>query len=182
VRLQAHPDARRRLRPGSKGAAGGAPRALLRLGLVPPEHGGRVRRDRGVAPRAGVPAFARGRSKPHRAADPRGRRRPRRRREARRLLGDIDQRQGRTSEAKARLTEAQRLASLSEPSSLQVKVPFVFATFVGDYESRHDDAIESLRTAIATAEKMDDKALVAEGHLRIAALLHSRDLAAAEPE
>ena len=98
------------------------------------------------------------------------------------LLGDIDQRQGRTSEAKARLTEAQRLASLSEPSSLQVKVPFVFATFVGDYESRHDDAIESLRTAIATAEKMDDKALVAEGHLRIAALLHSRDLAAAEPE
>ena len=58
------------------------------------------------------------------------------------LLGDIDQRQGRTSEAKARLTEAQRLASLSEPSSLQVKVPFVFATFVGDYESRHDDAIE----------------------------------------
>jgi tetratricopeptide (TPR) repeat protein/CheY-like chemotaxis protein len=98
------------------------------------------------------------------------------------LLGDIDQRQGRTSEAHHRLTEAQRLAGLSEDSALQVKVPFVFATFVGDYQGRHDDAIESLRAAIATAEKMDEKALVAEGHLRIAALLHSRDLAAAEPE
>jgi len=98
------------------------------------------------------------------------------------LLGDIDQRQGRTSQAQERLTEAQRLASLTEEGSLQIKVAFVFATFLGDIEGRHDDAIESLRAAVATAQEIDDRALVAEGHLRIAALLMSHDLAAAEPE
>jgi class 3 adenylate cyclase/tetratricopeptide (TPR) repeat protein/CheY-like chemotaxis protein len=98
------------------------------------------------------------------------------------LLGDIDQRQGRTSQAQERLTEAQRLASLTEEGSLQIKVAFVFATFLGDIEGRHDDALESLRAAVATAQEIDDRALVAEGHLRIAALLMSHDLAAAEPE
>jgi class 3 adenylate cyclase/tetratricopeptide (TPR) repeat protein len=98
------------------------------------------------------------------------------------LLGDIDQRQGRISEAHSRLTNAQALANRSEEASLQVKVSFVFATLVGDYEGRPDEAIESLRAAIVTAEKIGDRALVAEGHLRIAALLQSRDLAAAEPE
>jgi class 3 adenylate cyclase/tetratricopeptide (TPR) repeat protein/CheY-like chemotaxis protein len=98
------------------------------------------------------------------------------------LLGDIDQRQGRTSQAHQRLTEAQRLASLTEEGSLQIKVAFVFATFLGDIEGRHDDAIESLRAAVATAQEIDDRALVAEGHLRIAALIMSHDLAAAEPE
>jgi len=98
------------------------------------------------------------------------------------LLGDIDQRQGRTSQAQELLTEAQRLASLTEEGSLQIKVAFVFATFLGDIEGRHDDAIESLRAAVATAQEIDDRALVAEGHLRIAALLMSHDLAAAEPE
>src|SRR5256884_1626317 len=98
------------------------------------------------------------------------------------LLGDIDQRQGRIPEAHQRLTEAERLASLTEDGSLRIKVAFVFATFVGDYQGRHDDAIERLRAAIATVEKNGDPALVAEGHLRIAALLMSRDLAAAEPE
>jgi tetratricopeptide (TPR) repeat protein len=98
------------------------------------------------------------------------------------LLGDIDQRQGRTSDAHDRLNEAQRLASLTENAALQVRVAFVFATFMGDNEGQHDDAIESLRAAIVTAEEIEDRALVAEGHLRIAALLMSRDLAAAEPE
>jgi class 3 adenylate cyclase/tetratricopeptide (TPR) repeat protein len=98
------------------------------------------------------------------------------------LLGDIDQRQGRTSQAHQRLTEAQTLASLTEEGSLQIKVAFVFATFLGDIEGRHDDAIESLRAAVATAREIDDRALVAEGHLRIAALLMSHDLAAAESE
>jgi class 3 adenylate cyclase/tetratricopeptide (TPR) repeat protein len=98
------------------------------------------------------------------------------------LLGDIDQRQGRTSDAHDRLTDAQRLATVTENAALQVRVAFVFATFMGDNEGRHDDAIESLRAAIVTATEIDDRALVAEGHLRIAALLMSRDLAAAEPE
>jgi class 3 adenylate cyclase/tetratricopeptide (TPR) repeat protein len=98
------------------------------------------------------------------------------------LLGDIDQRQGRLSDAHDRLWEAESLASVTENAYLQVKVAFVLATFVADNEGRHDDAVESLRAAVATAQEIDDRALVAEGHLRIAALLMSHDLAAAEPE
>jgi class 3 adenylate cyclase/tetratricopeptide (TPR) repeat protein len=98
------------------------------------------------------------------------------------LLGDIDQRQGRLSDAHDRLAEAQRLASVTENAYLQVKVAFVLATFVADNEGQHDEAVESLRAAVATAQEIDDRALVAEGHLRIAALLMSRDLAAAETE
>jgi class 3 adenylate cyclase/tetratricopeptide (TPR) repeat protein len=98
------------------------------------------------------------------------------------LLGDIDQRQGRIPDAHDRLTEAERLASLIDDPYLRVKVAFVLATFVGDYEAQPERAIESLRSAATTAEEIDDAALVAEGHLRIAALLIKNDLAAAEPE
>jgi predicted ATPase/class 3 adenylate cyclase len=98
------------------------------------------------------------------------------------LLGDIDQRQGRPSDAHERLTGAQRLAGLTDDRRLQIRAAFVLSTFVGDYEGRYEEAIESLRAAIATAEDEGDKALVAEGHLRIAASLISNDLAAAEPE
>jgi tetratricopeptide (TPR) repeat protein len=98
------------------------------------------------------------------------------------LLGDIDQRQGRAAEAHERLLEAHRLAALVNDLCLRVKVDFVLATFEADYLAHHEQAIESLRSAIAIAEEVDDKALVAEGHLRIAALLIGRDLEAAEPE
>ncbi len=98
------------------------------------------------------------------------------------LLGDIDQRQGRITEATERLAAAEELAGSIDDRRLRVRVAFVHATFVGDYESEPDRAIESLRAAIANAEQIDDPALVAEGHLRIAALLISHDLAAAEPE
>ena len=91
--------------------------------------------------------------------------------EASLLLGDIDQRQGRLPDAHNRLTEAKRLASVTENAYLQIKVAFVLATFVADNEGRHDHAIESLRAAVATAQEIDDRALIAEGHLRIAALL-----------
>jgi class 3 adenylate cyclase/tetratricopeptide (TPR) repeat protein len=102
--------------------------------------------------------------------------------EASLLLGDIDQRQGRPTEAHERLTEAQRLAGLVDDRSLQIKVAFVLATFEGDYRAKHEQAIANLRGAVATAEEADDRALVAEGHLRLAALLISHDLEAAEPE
>jgi class 3 adenylate cyclase/tetratricopeptide (TPR) repeat protein len=103
--------------------------------------------------------------------------------EAMLLLGDIDQRQGRTSDADERLTKARRLASLTNNAALQARVEFVLATFVGDYEGRQDDAIENLRAAIATAEEVDDRALVAEGHLRIAAaLMNKGDFAGTEVE
>jgi class 3 adenylate cyclase/tetratricopeptide (TPR) repeat protein len=98
------------------------------------------------------------------------------------LLGDIDQRQGRPTDAHHRLAEAQKLASSIENPYLRIKVAFVLGTFMGDYEGQHEHAVDSLRTAVALAEEIDDRALVAEGHLRIAALLISHDLAAAEPE
>src|SRR5439155_808865 len=45
-----------------------------------------------------------------------------------------------------------------------------------------EQAIEALRPAMLVAEKIEEPALVAEGHLRVAALLMSHDLPAAEDE
>ena len=98
------------------------------------------------------------------------------------LLGDIDQRQGRPNDAHSRLLEAERLASSTDNARLQARVEFVLNTFVGDYHGELNQVVENLRAAIATAAEIDEHALVAEGHLRIAALLMSHDLAAAEPE
>jgi class 3 adenylate cyclase/tetratricopeptide (TPR) repeat protein len=98
------------------------------------------------------------------------------------LLGDIDQRQGRPAEAQERLTEAERLAGLTDDPRLQSRVAFVFATFLGDNEGQPEQCVEDLRVAIETAEKIGDAALVGEGLLRVAAQLMSYDLEAAEPE
>jgi class 3 adenylate cyclase/tetratricopeptide (TPR) repeat protein len=98
------------------------------------------------------------------------------------LLGDIDQRQGRKSEAEERLLEAERLAGLTDDARLQVRVAFVLSTYRSDFESQHEQAIETLRSAIAIAGEINDSALVGEGHLRVAAILMSLDFAAAEPE
>src|SRR5205823_841521 len=81
------------------------------------------------------------------------------------LLGDTDQRQGRKSEAQERLLEAERLAGLTQDARLQVRVAFVLSTYRSDFESQHEQAIETLRSAIAIAEEINDSALVGEGHL-----------------
>src|SRR5262249_26963507 len=98
------------------------------------------------------------------------------------LLGDIDQRQGRPNDAHPRLLEAKRLAATTDDARLQARGEFVLNTFGGDSLGELGRVIENLRSAIAIAEGIDDRSLVAEGHLRIAALLMSHDLAAAEPE
>jgi class 3 adenylate cyclase/tetratricopeptide (TPR) repeat protein len=99
------------------------------------------------------------------------------------LLGDIDQRQGRAAEAHRRLAEAQGLAEYTGNAVLRSKVAFVLAALVADFEGEHDHAIESLRAGIATAEEIDDTSLVAEGHLRLAAILMNRgEFAEAETE
>jgi class 3 adenylate cyclase/tetratricopeptide (TPR) repeat protein len=102
--------------------------------------------------------------------------------EAQLLLGDIDQRQGRPTEAHSRLLEAEKLASSIDDARLRARVQFVLSTFVADYLGEIAQAIENLRAAIGAADEIADQALVAEGHLRIAALLMSHDLEAAEPE
>jgi class 3 adenylate cyclase/tetratricopeptide (TPR) repeat protein len=99
------------------------------------------------------------------------------------LLGDIDQRQGRAADAHERLTKAQELARSTGDAYLRSKVAFVLAAFVADFEGQYEQATDGLRSAIAIAEEIDDVALVAEGHLRLAAILMNRgDLADAEGE
>src|SRR5436190_20496298 len=60
------------------------------------------------------------------------------------LLGDIDQRQGRRTEAHGRLLEAERLAGLTHDARLQVRVAFVLSTFRMAYEGEHGEAVETL--------------------------------------
>jgi class 3 adenylate cyclase/tetratricopeptide (TPR) repeat protein len=98
------------------------------------------------------------------------------------LLGDIDQRQGRATDAHDRLSHADALARTTDNPYLRVRAAFVLATFIGDYHGQHEQAVERIRSAVAVAEDIDDQALVAEGHLRIAALLSTHDLEATELE
>jgi tetratricopeptide (TPR) repeat protein len=98
------------------------------------------------------------------------------------LLGDIDQRLRREADALSRLLEAERLARLTNDARLQARVAFVLATFKGDFEGTHEEALEVLRSAMLAAEEIEDRALVAEGHLRVTAILLRDDLGAAETE
>jgi class 3 adenylate cyclase/tetratricopeptide (TPR) repeat protein len=103
--------------------------------------------------------------------------------EASLLLGDIDQRQGRAADARERLSKAQELALSVGDAALRSKVAFVFSALVADFEGQYDQAIDSLRSGIATAEEIGDVALEAEGHLRLCPIMmNCGDLAAAESE
>ena len=103
--------------------------------------------------------------------------------EASLLLGDLDQRQGRAADAHSRLAVAEKLAASTTEPSLQSKVAFVFAALIADFEGRYEEASESLRAGIAAAEGANDVPLVAEGHLRIAAIqMNHGDFVGAESE
>jgi tetratricopeptide (TPR) repeat protein len=103
--------------------------------------------------------------------------------EASLLLGDIAQRQGRAADAHERLTKAQDLARSTGDAYLRIKVAFVLAALVADFEGQYEQAIDGLHSGIATAEEIGDVALAAEGHLRLAPTVMNRgDLATAESE
>jgi class 3 adenylate cyclase/tetratricopeptide (TPR) repeat protein len=103
--------------------------------------------------------------------------------EASLLLGDIDQRQGRAADAHDRLAKAQTLAVSTGDAYLRTKVAFVLAVLVADFEGKYEQAIDTLRSGIETAEEIGDTALVAEGHQRLAVIQLNRDgFAAAETE
>jgi predicted ATPase len=103
--------------------------------------------------------------------------------EASLLLGDIDQRQGRAGDARERLGHAEGLVEAVDDPVLRSKVAFVFAALVADFEGEYEQAIDRLRSGIATAEGIEQVGLVAEGHLRLAAILINRgELAGAEKE
>jgi class 3 adenylate cyclase/tetratricopeptide (TPR) repeat protein len=103
--------------------------------------------------------------------------------EASLLLGDIDQRQGRAAGAHERLTKAQDLARSTGDAYLRIKVAYVLAALVADFEGQYEQAIDGLHSGIATADEIGDVALSAEGHLRLAPTVMNRgDLATAESE
>jgi class 3 adenylate cyclase/tetratricopeptide (TPR) repeat protein len=87
------------------------------------------------------------------------------------FLGDIDQRQGRASEALDRLIHAQNLAAEIGDRRLRIKVAFVLAALRYDFEGEFESAIAGLQEAIVIAEEIDDRELLAEGHLRVSSLL-----------
>lgn len=86
-------------------------------------------------------------------------------------LGDVDQRQGRAAEARARLLEATELAKGLSEGRLEVRATYVLAALRADFDGAFDEAIDELRHAIGLAADGGDRALHAEGHLRIAAIL-----------
>jgi class 3 adenylate cyclase/tetratricopeptide (TPR) repeat protein len=98
-------------------------------------------------------------------------------------LADIDQRQGRASEANERLTIAGTIASGLSDLRLQVKSAFILSALRADLEGQFEPAIANLQHAVAIAEELDDLSLRVEGHLRIGFLLYNMgELRAAEEE
>jgi tetratricopeptide (TPR) repeat protein len=98
-------------------------------------------------------------------------------------LGNIDHRQGRASEARRRLTEAQKLALELGDRSLQVRATYGLAAVRADYEAEAESAADELRAAVGVAQDMDDLPLRVEGHLRLGFLLFNMgDIAGSERE
>jgi predicted ATPase/class 3 adenylate cyclase len=91
--------------------------------------------------------------------------------EASLLIGDIDQRQGRASQSRTRLTDAARLAAEIRDARLRIQVAFVSAALRYDFEGDFETAIDDVRNAIAIAEEIDERELRAEGHLRVSIML-----------
>ena len=60
------------------------------------------------------------------------------------------------------------LVAASATPTCRIKVAFMLSALVADFEGQYEQAIEGLRCGIATAEEIDDVALAAEGHLRLA--------------
>jgi class 3 adenylate cyclase/tetratricopeptide (TPR) repeat protein len=85
-------------------------------------------------------------------------------------LGDVAERQGRFGEAKRHLVRAKELAARLGDSQLEIRASFVFAQMRADVDGALDEAVDDLRRVVGIAEKVDDRALRAEGHLRIATL------------
>jgi class 3 adenylate cyclase/tetratricopeptide (TPR) repeat protein len=86
-------------------------------------------------------------------------------------LADIDEKQGRASEARRRLSEAESLAADVGDLPLQVRTRFQLSALHADFEKRADEAEDELREALVLAEELDDLSLRVEGHLRLGTLL-----------
>jgi tetratricopeptide (TPR) repeat protein len=96
---------------------------------------------------------------------------------------DIDQRQGRATEAHERLADADAISREIDDRRLQVKAAFILSALRADLEGQFAPAVEDLPRAVTISEELDDLALRVEGHLRIGFLLYNMgELAGAEDE
>ena len=91
------------------------------------------------------------------------------------LVGLVNtlQKQGRGAEAGAPLTEAQAIAEQSDDKRLQVATLFELAELDRDFRGRPDLAVGELTQALALAKALGDRALLAEGELRLGFALFS---------
>ena len=99
------------------------------------------------------------------------------------MLGNVDQRQGRASEARARLTEAQAIASQIGDRCRQIRATYSLAALRADFDGEFAGAVDDIRGALSIAEEIDDRSLRIEGHLRLGFLLYNMgELESAEHE
>jgi predicted ATPase/class 3 adenylate cyclase len=98
-------------------------------------------------------------------------------------LADIDQRQGRATDAHERLAAADAIVKTVQDRRLEIKAAFILSALRADLEGEFEPAVQELRRAVAIAEELDDLGLRVEGHLRIGFLLYNMgELRAADEE
>ena len=98
-------------------------------------------------------------------------------------LGQIDLRQGRVADARSHLTEAHEIATSAADERLQVTVMYRLSALRGDYEGDFERAIETARGGLRLAERIEDRTLQIEGHLRLGFFLENlAELAEAQHE
>ena len=88
-------------------------------------------------------------------------------------LANVDQKQGRPHVARDRLSKAEVIAAEVGDLGLQVRVGYEFAELRGDFDGAEEAAVADLRQALESAEKVGDRPLRIEGHLRLGFLLMS---------
>ncbi len=86
-------------------------------------------------------------------------------------LGNTLQKQGRGAEAGAPLAEARAIAEQSDDRKLQVATLFELAELNRDFRGQIDVAVDELTQALELAGALGDRALLAEGELRLGFVL-----------
>ena len=86
-------------------------------------------------------------------------------------LANIDQKQGRVSDARRGLDEAQAIGADLQDVRLQIRAAYEVSSLRSDYEGEFESAARDLREAQNLAEVLDDRPLRVEGHLRMGTLL-----------
>jgi len=97
-------------------------------------------------------------------------------------LANVDAKQGRAADAKRRLVEAASLAETAGDPVLRVRAAFESAAVRAHFEGAIDSAIDELQSALGAAAQIEDRALLAEGHLRVGTLLFNAGKLAAAAE